>query len=198
MKSELTAIMNRLDERGQHMPLMPTSIWDAKLEKDIAALDWRGVEEDVAIIALMAGLHLRNDSLDTSHSYAQQIEHDATGAYWHGVMHRMEGDFPNAKYWYARAGRHPAMEEAARQIALVLRDSLDLEAIQAEEVKRALRDFRDGAGWHPAAFTDLVQWQRGRSIEPALKQLLERMQAIEMRALFDYTLEACAPKLERI
>ena len=121
------------------MPLMPTSILDVKAREDIAALDWRGLEEDVAIIALIACLHLRNDSLNISHSYAQQIEHDATWhlRYWSDASHGRR-TLPNAKYWYARAGRHPAMEEAARQIALVLRDSLDLEAIQAEEVKRAL------------------------------------------------------------
>lgn len=32
-------------------------------------------------------------------------ETDATAAWIHAVVHRMEGDLGNARYWYARCGR---------------------------------------------------------------------------------------------
>ena len=58
---------------------------------------------------LAAGLWLYTDQLDRSHVVSQGI-HDTTGSYWHGIMHRREGDFGNSHYWFRRVGRHPAME----------------------------------------------------------------------------------------
>lgn len=59
--------------------------------------------------ALVAGLWLYIDELDRSHHVSQGI-HDPTGSYWHGVMHRREGDFSNSRYWFDRVGQHPAMQ----------------------------------------------------------------------------------------
>ena len=58
--------------------------------------------------ALQAGLWLYVDELDRSHAISQGM-HNATGSYWHAIMHRREGDFSNSKYWYRNAGAHPAM-----------------------------------------------------------------------------------------
>lgn len=34
-----------------------------------------------------------------------QAQDDAAGAAVHAYLHRKEGDIPNARYWYGRAGR---------------------------------------------------------------------------------------------
>jgi len=60
--------------------------------------------------ALGAGLWLYVDELDRSHVISQGIE-DATGSFWHGIMHRREGDFSNSHYWFNRVGHHPAMDQ---------------------------------------------------------------------------------------
>jgi len=60
--------------------------------------------------ALVAGLWLYLDELDRSHTVSQGMK-DATGSFWHGIMHRREGDFGNSHYWFRSAGRHPAMDE---------------------------------------------------------------------------------------
>ncbi|NUM54419.1 MAG: hypothetical protein HUU46_12295 [Candidatus Hydrogenedentes bacterium] len=57
---------------------------------------------------LCAGLWLYVDELDRSHKISQGID-DATGSFWHGIMHRREGDFGNSHYWFHRVGKHPAM-----------------------------------------------------------------------------------------
>ncbi len=57
---------------------------------------------------LCAGLWLYVGELDRSHTISQGID-DATGSFWHCIMHRREGDFSNSHYWFNRAGKHPAM-----------------------------------------------------------------------------------------
>ncbi|MCC7262470.1 MAG: hypothetical protein IT369_08115 [Candidatus Latescibacteria bacterium] len=59
-------------------------------------------------LPLQAALWLYVDELDRSHRLAQQLE-DQTGSYWHGIMHRREGDFSNSHHWFNKVGVHPAM-----------------------------------------------------------------------------------------
>ena len=61
---------------------------------------------------LAAGLWLYVDDLERSHAVSQSLE-TPSGSYWHGVMHRREGDFSNSHYWLRRAERHPLL--TARQ-----------------------------------------------------------------------------------
>jgi hypothetical protein len=40
-----------------------------------------------------------------AHDIVQQDEDDEFACWIHAVLHRQEGDLPNARYWYARCGR---------------------------------------------------------------------------------------------
>ena len=46
--------------------------------------------------ACLAGLWVRVDFLDESHSISQE-NHNPTGSFWHGILHRREPDYENAK-----------------------------------------------------------------------------------------------------
>ena len=56
---------------------------------------------------LIAGIWLYVDELHKSHTVSQGLN-DATGSYWHAIMHRREGDFGNSKYWLRQVGHHEA------------------------------------------------------------------------------------------
>jgi len=40
-----------------------------------------------------------------AHLIVQEYEGDATASWIHGIVHRMEGDLANARYWYGRCSR---------------------------------------------------------------------------------------------
>jgi len=62
---------------------------------------------------------------DDAHGIVQQDEADPTAAWIHAVLHKIEGDAGNARYWYRRAGRmghvddDPPSELAAIRASLV-------------------------------------------------------------------------------
>src|SRR5262249_40608970 len=68
------------------------------------------IRDDDMAKACLAGLWIRFDFLDESHTLSQEIE-TPTGSFWHAIMHRREGDFGNSKYWWRRVGKHPALTD---------------------------------------------------------------------------------------
>lgn len=41
---------------------------------------------------------------DAAHAIVQAHEHDATACWLHAVLHKIEPDEDNARYWYRRSG----------------------------------------------------------------------------------------------
>jgi len=46
-----------------------------------------------------------DDQWDEAHEIAQRYESDATAQLIHAVLHKIEGDLANSRYWYRQAGR---------------------------------------------------------------------------------------------
>ncbi len=66
---------------------------------------------DARIFALVrGGLFYASDDLDSAHRIFQDEPGDL-GSYWHGMLHRREGDFDNARYWFRRAGLLPCFSK---------------------------------------------------------------------------------------
>ena len=61
---------------------------------------------------------------DEAHDLVQRHEGNATAAWVHAVLHKIEGDVSNSRYWYRQAGR-PADVDADPQAELrTIRDSV--------------------------------------------------------------------------
>lgn len=73
-----------------------------------------GVADRKMADCCLAGVWLLHDYLHESHQVSQGID-TTSGSFWHGIMHRREGDFSNSKYWFRRVGRHPVFDLLAEQ-----------------------------------------------------------------------------------
>jgi hypothetical protein len=60
---------------------------------------------------------------DAAHQLVQRHDGDAMAAWIHAVLHKIEGDAGNSRYWYRRANRMDRVEDEPRA---------ELAAIQAE------------------------------------------------------------------
>ena len=67
--------------------------------------------------------HLEAGDWQAAHEIVQK-DASALGCWAHGIVHLLEGDLPNAQYWYRRARRtFPHLDNAGAEIA-ALKDSL--------------------------------------------------------------------------
>ncbi len=63
---------------------------------------------------VLSGLWLLAGDIHQSHNISQDLP-SAVGSFWHGIMHRREGDFGNSKYWFRRVGSHPVFPQIAQE-----------------------------------------------------------------------------------
>jgi hypothetical protein len=124
--------------------------------------------------ASLAGLWLWHDALNESHEIAQDII-SPTGSFWHAIMHRREGDFSNAKYWYRRCESHRVL----KMIGAVA-SSLAGDLASDRQVAHAV-----GEGWNPIGFVDLVQAIENKPSDPR-HELAIRLQQAEWEGLFNH------------
>ena len=110
------------------------------------AVDALGLSGESAGLAKAAAL-LWHDHLDESHTVSQDIG-SADGSFLHGIMHRREPDYSNAKYWFRRVGDHPCFPA----LASAATDYLDAAGDEALAKRLA-----PGGHWDPFAFVDAVE-----------------------------------------
>lgn len=66
--------------------------------------------------------HAREGRWDEAHEIAQSHEGEPLFDWLHAVLHKIEGDTANARFWYRRAGRMAHVDDEA---------AAELEAIRA-------------------------------------------------------------------
>ncbi|WDQ15809.1 hypothetical protein [Rhodopirellula sp. P2] len=98
-----------------------------------------------------SGLWLLAGDLDRSHSISQN-EKSPEGSFWHGIMHRREGDFGNAKYWFHRVGRHSILSDLSGMYP-------ELHSDADEFVDRVARAVRTGEDVQACQQVQWTEWQ---------------------------------------
>lgn len=147
--------------------------------------------------AMLCGLWLWHDGLHECHEIAQmhpskkrdeqaREENQLIGVIrtldlWHAIMHRREGDFSNAKYWYARCGDHRAM----RMIS-----AMGMDVIGRTTSDQSLLRIVAGE-YNPDALVDLVEEIHDRPQDPRYGAAV-RLQQMEWEALFQHCTEEAA------
>ena len=52
-----------------------------------------------------------SDQWDAAHRIVQQYDSNLTAAWIHAVLHKIEGDLDNSRYWYRRAGKMECVDQ---------------------------------------------------------------------------------------
>ena len=127
-------------------------------------------EQDAS--AMLGGLWLWHDALQECHEIVQDLI-GPTGSFWHAIMHRREGDFSNAKYWYARCADHRAFR---------LVSAMALDAVGRQTTDKSLLRIVSGE-YNPDGFVDLVEAIHDKPDDPRHDAAV-RLGQIEWEALF--------------
>jgi hypothetical protein len=167
---------DRLPELGPGRP-------NDSVRGNLAALTLASIFDEYEIVdrdaarCCLSGLWLLHDFLDESHQISQEID-NIDGSYWHGIMHRREPDYSNAKYWFRRVPSHPVFGplcEKARDLAT--NDKSD----------SAAAFLTTQSAWDPFRFVDLCEAiARGKSTAESLARQIARA---EWDLLFSYCYE---------
>lgn len=151
--------------------LQPTDILDRELWRtvrdasDAVIAEGSMISDAAAFRLVRGGLLYALDDLEGSHRIFQDAPGDL-GAYWHGVLHRREGDFDNARYWFRRSGQLAFFAELHGRAA----------AHSAEMARQS--------SWDPYLFTGQGEQARFGADEQTSELLA--LQRAEFEVLFDY------------
>jgi hypothetical protein len=189
MKQQTSQIMAMAKILFIHTPsLNPVQVWNPEMDKQIQALEESfEINENEHTRAIQAGLYLWNENLEPSHVISQEIT-SPTGSYWHGLIHRMEGDFSNAKYWFTDARHHPI----STQLVTGLRGYLSgqqLAELDNETLRSKLEVLVASPVWNPAVFVDAVELQLMHVQDSRADEWLRQIQYLEMKLLLNYCYE---------
>ena len=183
----ITEVIEKL-EAGNPLPtLVPQKAWSTELTDALASasLDelFRGesLKNTTFGDAIRSGLLLWNDALDESHNISQGLANQ-TGSYWHGIMHRREPDYSNAKYWFGRTGAHPIFPQIREHALAIFNETSNpsdalahiAQTIQAEE------------NWDAYQFIDWCQAAEDGA-DADVTRFLQQVQAEEIKLLLAYS-----------
>jgi hypothetical protein len=138
---------------------------------------------------VLAALMEKNDDLESCHRICQEAgQDDVCGNYWHGIVHRREPDFENARGWFRRTEGLTAYTEIYTGVLGFLQRVLQVpEYGEAREKALAfMQHLRARGSWDPIYLVDMCEacLERGSGAEV---KMLEEIQEVEFDVLFGWT-----------
>ena len=179
-------------ERKSIPGLVPRAVLDPGFERELDELRKELAADKSAETewqALLSGLYLCNGSLEKAHVLAQGVP-DATGSYWHGIMHRMEPDYDNSRYWFRRTGQHPVFERLAQRTKAYLAEP-GVMPPAGTAAAQALARIASRNSWDPFLWIDIVAAQDGGRLGEEGLPVVLHIQWIELTELLDFTFRTC-------
>lgn len=169
------------------LPLAPTGaqfLPKQKVSDYLALVDHIRPGTSPETVALKGGLILWQGLLHQSHEYSQTIEGDGQfrhGDYWHAIMHRMEPDDMNAKYWFRRVGTHPVSNLMTKLVTAIIEAPETPDVVRSAFTKlifkKQVYKGPDSTGsWDAFEFVDLCSQLRKQETEPLLTWTLKLQQ----------------------
>ena len=175
-------------EAGNPLPtLVPQAAWSTELTDALesASLDelfhGESVKNTTFGEAIKSGLLLWNDALDESHNISQGLENQ-TGSYWHGIMHRREPDYSNAKYWFGRVGTHPIFPALRERALAILKETSN----PSDALANIAQTIEAEENWDAYQFIDWCQAAEDES-DVDITRFLQQVQAEEIKLLLAYS-----------
>ena len=185
--SAIAEVIDKLETGNPLPPLVPDNVWSNELTDELLAasiedlFQGQTLKDNIFGDAIKSGLLLWNDALDDSHNISQELGNN-TGSYWHGIMHRREPDYSNAKYWFGRVGTHPIFP-ALRECAIALFKETSNPSETLTQIAQTIETQED---WDAYQFID---WCQAAENDPSsdATRFLQQVQAEEIKLLLAYS-----------
>ena len=183
----ITEVIEKL-EAGNPLPtLVPQQVWSTELTDALASasldelFQGESVKNTTFGDAIKSGLLLWNDALDESHNISQGLSNQ-TGSYWHGIMHRREPDYSNAKYWFGRVGAHPIFPQIRERALAILNETSN----PSDALAHIAQTIAAEENWDAYQFIDWCQAAEDGA-DADVTCFLQQVQAEEIKLLLAYS-----------
>lgn len=137
-----------------------------KAADDALLAGGKPIGDPAAFQLVRGGVLYGLDAIEECHPFFQDSTSDLA-SYWHGMAHRRECDFENARYWFRRAGALPPFAE------------------MRSAASKYSADMARQDNWDPYLLTGQCEQEQFGAEE--LTTELRHLQQVEFELLFDYT-----------